>query len=266
MVESQPTAEESKNESITLEGVVSLIESSIPDEIKKLTDEELVAKQKELSKLPYLSQEIFSELLYPRGENVGLNMVDTYHIVGSISPEFEDWSKQYDSRKGRHVAVAKQVINPTPESVEKTFKISEPWFESGIRLKQLSTPEGELYFVIDGSHRVAGCKLAELKQIPAYVEKVPEAKSISTTDGFLKYQWEERIKRGLITGNIVEGINESGEVIYSLNINTQVLPWMYLSNDKFVAMNKFYFEHFPQAEDVRSLLGNEPISREALVD
>ena len=64
----------------------------------------------------------------------------------------------------------------------------------------------------------------------------------------------------------MEERDESGELIYSFNINTQVLPWMYLSNDKFVAINKFYFEHFPQAEDVKSLLDNEPIPREALVD
>jgi len=187
-------------------------------------------------------------------------------IVGSISGVFKDWSTEYDFRKGRNVAVAQQLINPTPESVDRIFHVSEPWFQNGIKLRQLSTPEGNIYFVIDGSHRVAGCKLAKLNKIPAFVETIPEAKEISTNSYILKSQWEEKIKKGLIAGNIEIANNRKDGNSYVLNIQSQLLPWMYLSNSKVVELNRFYFEHFPLARNLNSLSNGEPISKEVLSD
>ena len=112
---------ESDKKDISIEEVVSSVESGIPQDVKSLTKDELIENQRELSKLPYLSSETFFELIYFRGEELGLNMVDTEDIVGSISPVFKDWSTEYDFRKGRNVAVAQQLINPTPESVDRIF-------------------------------------------------------------------------------------------------------------------------------------------------
>ncbi len=276
MIEPQPTSIEdndvpieSENDNVvqlSIEEVVSLVESGIPQEVKKLTKDELIEKQRELKKLPYLSSEIFSELVYFRGEDLGLNMVDTEDIVGSISPVFKDWSTEYDYRKGRNVAVAQQLINHTPESVDRIFHISEPWFQSGIKLRQLSTPEGNIYFVIDGSHRVAGCKLAKLNKIPAFVETIPETKVFSTNSNILKSQWEEKIKSGLIVGNIEIANDRDDGNSFVLNIQSQILPWMYLSNSKVLELNKFYFGHFPNARDLNSLLNGKPIPKEVLTD
>lgn len=276
MIEPQPTSIEdndvpieSKNENVvqlSIEEVVSSVESGIPQEVKSLTKDELIENQRELSKLPYLSSETFSELVYFSGEDLGLIMVDTEDIVGSISGVFKDWSTEYDFRKGRNVAVAQQLINPTPESVDRIFHISEPWFQSGIKLRQLSTPEGNMYFVIDGSHRVAGCKLAKLNKIPAFVETIPEAKEISTNSYILKSEWEEKIKEGLIAGNIEIANNRDDGNSYVLNIQSQILPWMHLSNNKTVELNKFYFGHFPQARNSNSLLNGKPIPKEVLTD
>jgi hypothetical protein len=260
---------ESKSDNVvqlSIEEVVSLVESGIPQEVKILTSEELKEKQRELSKLPYLSSEVFSELVYVRGEDLGLIMVDTKDIVGSISSVFKDWSTEYDYRKGRNVAIAQQLINPTPESVDRIFHVSEPWFQSGIKLGQLSTPEGNMYFVFDGSHRVAGCKLAKLNRIPAFVETIPEANEISTNSFILKSQWEEKIKRGLIVGNVETPNNREDGNSFVLNIQSQILPWMYLSNNKIVELNKFYFEHFPNARNLNSLLNGKPIPKEVLTD
>lgn len=276
MIEPQPTSIEdndvpieSKSENVvqlSIEEVVSSVESGIPQEVKSLTKDELIENQRELSKLPYLSSETFFELIYFRGEDLGLNMVDTEDIVGSISPVFKDWSTEYDYRKGRNVAVAQQLINPTPESVDRIFHVSEPWFQNGIKLRQLSTPEGNIYFVIDGSHRVAGCKLAKLNKIPAFVETIPETKVFSTNSNILKSEWEEKIKKGLIVGNIERANNREDGNSYVLNIQSQILPWMYLSNSKVIELNRFYFEHFPQARNLNSLLNGEPISKEVLSD
>lgn len=257
---------ESDKKDISIEEVVSSVESGIPQDVKSLTKEELIEKQTELKELPYLSVETFFELVYFSGEDLGLIMVDTEDIVGSISGVFKDWSTEYDFRKGRNVAVAQQLINPTPESVDRIFHVSEPWFQNGIKLRQLSTPEGNIYFVIDGSHRVAGCKLAKLNRIPAFVETIPEAKKISTNSNILKSQWVEKIKSGLIEGNIEIAKNRKDGNSYVLNIQSQILPWMYLSNNKIVELNKFYFGHFPQARNLNSPLTGEPIPKEVLTD
>ena len=257
---------ESDKKVVSIEEVVSSVESGIPQEVKSITTEELIEKQTELKELPYLSVETFFELVYFSGEDLGLIMVDTEEIVGSISGVFKDWSTEYDFRKGRNVAVAQQLINPTPESVDRIFHVSEPWFQNGIKLGQLSTPEGNIYFVIDGSHRVAGCKLAKLNKIPAFVETIPEAKEISTNSYILKSQWEEKIKKGLIAGNIEIANNREDGNSYVLNIQSQILPWMYLSNSKVIELNRFYFEHFPQARNLNSLLNGKPIPKEVLTD
>jgi len=269
MMEPQPESIESNRDNIqelSLEEVVSLVESGIPEEIKSLTIDELKVKQKELSKLPYLTAEIFSDLVGFRSEDLGLIMVETDDIVGSISGAFVNWSTEYDSRKGRDVAVAQQLINPTPESVDKIFHVSEPWFQSGIILRQVPTPEGNMYFVIDGSHRVAGCKLAQLKRIPAFVEKIPGKKEIPTYSYLLKSEWEEKIRRGLIVGKIEEVNDKEDGKYFVLDVQSQILPWMFLSTKKMVELNKFYFEHFPNARNLNSLLNGEPIPKEVLTD
>ncbi len=273
MIESQPTITdpekpltEAKSETPSLEEYISEIKSEIPPEVKNLNKEELIQKHKELDKLPYLSHELFWELLDPKGLNLGVNMVNTEDIVGSISPAFENWSTEYDYRKGRVVEIAEQLINPIPESVDKVFHLTQPELEQGIKLRRLSTPEGNLFFVIDGSHRVAGCKLAGLKRIPAFVESIPETKEFSTSSNILKREWEERIKRGLMVGNIEEVIDEDEIKSFVLKIESQVLPWMFLPNYQIVKLNKFYFEHFPDAKSLKSYVNGESIPKEALID
>jgi len=72
----------------SLEEIVSEIKSVIPQEVKNLNRDELIQKHRELDKLPYLSHEVFSELVYPQGLDQGINMVNTRDIVGSISGAF----------------------------------------------------------------------------------------------------------------------------------------------------------------------------------
>lgn len=263
---SQDSVDNKNNESLEnkLEEIVSEINKSISEDIKGLDISQLEDMQKDLKELPYISHEEFTELLYPQGQSLGMNMVDTNNIVGSISPAFIDWSTEYGSRKGRVVNIAKQLINPTTESVDNVFHIKDPRF--GIKLKQLSTPEGDLFFVMDGSHRVAGCKLARVPRIPALVEKIPESYVVSTYSSELKDEWEKRIKNGLISGNIQEVIDEQNEKSYILKIESQVLPWMYLSSSKIVNLNKFYFSFFPDAKDLKFILNNENIPRDVLTD
>ena len=274
MIESQPnsidnqeTITDSKGDispKLSLEEVVSEIKSGIPLEVKNLNGDELEERRKELSELPYLSQTVFSELLYPEGEDLGVIMVDTKNIVGSISSAFENWSTEYDSRKGRIVNIAQQLINPTSESIDNVFHVKEP--RLGIRLKQLPTPQGNLYFVIDGSHRVAGCKLAKVNKIPTSVEKIPEPKAISTRSNSLKSDWETRIKSGFIKGSVEAVITEEEGSKYLLKIESQILPWMFLPENQLLKLNKFYFEHFPEAKNLKSVLNDKSIPKDALTD
>ena len=254
MIELSLDSVDNKNNELTeikLEKIVSEIKESIPEDIKGLDTSQLEYMHKQLANLPYLSQTEFSELLYPQGQSLGMIMIDTEKIVGSISPAFTNWSTEYNDRKGRAVSVAKQLINPTEESIDNVFHIKDP--RLGIKLKELPTPEGSLFFVMDGSHRVAGCKLARVPRIPALVEKIPESHVVSTYSSVLRAEWEKRIKCGLISGSIQEVIDEQNEKSYILKIESQVLPWMYLSSSKIVKLNMFYFSFFPDAKDLGSL-------------
>jgi len=267
MIELSLDSVDNKNNELTeikLEKIVSEIKESIPEDIKGLDTSQLEYMHKQLANLPYLSQTEFSELLYPQGQSLGMIMIDTEKIVGSISPAFTNWSTEYNDRKGRAVSVAKQLINPTEESIDNVFHIKDP--RLGIKLKELPTPEGSLFFVMDGSHRVAGCKLAGVPKIPALVERVPEIKKISTYSTDLKSDWEKRIQSGLIKGSIQEVIDDYGEKSFVLKIDSQILPWMYLPKNRIVNLNKFYLEHFPNAKDLISLSDGKTISREVLID
>lgn len=258
-------AERPKPPVIELKDVVLEINSTIPPEISSASTANLEQMHKKLSELPYISAQEVALQFYNLGEDEGVRWVNTNAIVGSISSAFENWSTEYDSRKGRIVNIAEQLIDGMPKSVDNVFHITQP--RHGIILKKISAPKGDLIFVIDGSHRVAGCKLAKLPRIPAKVEKLSELKEFETKDPVLKSDWEERIRMGLIEGSIEEISTSSFNKTYILNIESQVLPWMYLPQHTITKFTKLYFDLYPDAhEGLVNLLNNQPIPKEALID
>ena len=259
------TRQKEQLNSLQLVDVASEIRTSIPAEVQSADREALQAMQKELVELPYVPGEDMREVLDYDGEDEGVMMVDTDAIVGSVSPAFQNWSTEYESRKGRIVDIAQEIMKGNPEAVDHVFHVTDP--EHGVKLKKVSGPGGDLFFVVDGTHRVAGSKLAQLPELPAQVENMTELSEVRTADPMLKSQWEQRIERGLIQGSVEETTTPSGQKNFNLKIDSQVLPWMNLPQNKLIKMTKFYFECYPKAlEDIKSFRSDEKIPKEALLD
>lgn len=257
--------EKEKLNSLQLADVASEMRASIPAEMHSANTEALYAMQQELADLPYVPGEDVKEILDYDGEDEGVMMVDTDAIVGSVSGAFEDWSSEYGSRKGRVVDVAQQLMKGTEETIDHVFHVKDP--KHGVKLKKVSGPGGDLFFVVDGTHRVAGSKLARLPELPAQVENMTELTEVRTTDPLLKSQWEERIRRGLIRGTIEETTTTADRKTFHLKIESQVLPWMNLPQNKLIKMTKFYLEHYPSSLDnLKSFTTGEKIPKEALLD
>ncbi len=216
--------------------------SQIPQELRTTTDEELKRKQAELTTLPYMRGIDAEVILLESGEDLGFQMAKTNKIAGSISPVFKDWSSEIESRKGRAVDVAKRLLNPGEFGIEQTFHLQEPI--KAIRLKKIDGPNGPIYFVEDGTHRVSGVKLLQMKSIPARVEDMTSISSVETSAGELKREWQRRIKAGLIDGDISERPNGS-KTTYYLKIKNQALPWMSLPGPTFTKFCQTYKRLYP---------------------
>lgn len=250
---------------LQLEDVAAEVRTSIPAEIQTADKESLQAMQKELASLPYVPGNDVRQILDYDGENEGVMMVDTAAIVGSVSPAFENWSNEYEDRQGRVVDVAQQLMKGTKESVDNVFHVTDS--QKGIQLKKLSGPGGDLFFVVEGTHRVAGAKLARLPELPAQVENMTNLSEVRTTDPALKLQWEERIKRGFIHGTVAETVTPAGQKNFNLEIEAQVLPWMNLPQRDLIEMTKVYLERYPNSLDkLKSFTTDEKIPPEALLD
>ena len=259
------TRDKQRLSDLQLEDVVSEVRMSVPAELLTADREALSALQKELSNLPYVPGQDAREILGRDGENEGVMVVDTDAIVGSVSPAFRDWSTEYESRKGRIVDVAQEILKGTPESIEHVFHITDP--AHGVKLKKISGPKGDLFFVADGTHRVAGSKLARLTELPAQVENMTELSELRTTDSALKSQWDLRIKKGFIRGKVEETTTPSGDKTYNLKIDSQVLPWMSLPQSKLTKLSTFYLDRYPNSlDDIRSFTTGEIIPKEALLN
>ena len=153
-----------------IQHVIEMVAVDISPETKGLDDTELAEKQKQLKKLPYFPAIRAGDLLEKPGKQTEFAMAETDKIIGSVSVSFDDWSTEYVSRKGRAVEVAKEILQATPASLERVFHTQKP--NEQIRLKRVSGPGGDVFFAIDGSHRIAGCKLVGIPEIPAQIEDV----------------------------------------------------------------------------------------------
>lgn len=250
---------------LQLATVVSEIQAGISSEMRHADESALSRGRERLVDLPYLPADHFHQILDYDGVDEGVMMVATDAIVGSVSPAFRDWSTEYDDRRGRSVAVAQELIRGTPESIDHVFHVSDP--RGGIKLKKVSGPAGDLFFVVDGTHRVAGSKLVGLHKLPARVENMTNLSEVHTEDPGLKSQWEKRIERGLIQGTVEETTTTSGSKRFNLKIKSETLPWMHLPQPALVEMTKLYFARYPEAREKMTLRATgEKIPLEALLD
>lgn len=221
---------------------IELIKLSTSPELEGADDATLEAEQEKLKELPYYSGNDVRDILDYQGDDEGLKFVDTTKIVGSVSPAFEDWSTEYESRKGRVVGVAKGLLKPNDASVERIFHLKKP--NEQIKLKKITGPGGDVFFAQDGTHRVAGSKLARLAAIPARIENMNKVSEVYADDKLLAEEWQGRIKKGLITGTVTQEKNR-----FKLTIEKQALPWMHLPQAKLKKFSKFYESVYPGSLD-----------------
>lgn len=249
-----------------LEEVAQQIRTIIPPEIQSADRAFLEEEHKQLDRLPYMPGQDAKEFLDRTGIPEGMRMVKTEAIIGSVSPAFDDWSTEYDKRKGRAVDIATTLQMGTPEAVDRVFHVRDP--KQGVRLKKISGPGGDIFFAMDGTHRVAGAKLLRLPEIPANIEDVTNAREVYSTDPLLRSEWEKKIRRGLIQGDVKEEFNKSvGKKVFKLTLKKQALPWMCLPQQRYLKMTQLYLKRYPESfDDIRSPTTKEKIPKEALTD
>ncbi len=245
--------------------MIDSVQSVLPENLQNADDEILRTAQSDLKDIPYMHSDNSRDLTDAMGMDEGTLLVETDKIVGSVSPAFENWSSEYAGRKDLVINIAKKLMRPTEESLENVFHLKEPE-KGGVKLKKISAPEGDLFFVIDGTHRVAGSKLAQTPELPAQVEKMADVSEVKCKDKQVKYGWENLIKIGLIKGEIHESIDNDGNKEYSLKIEKQVLPWLHLPQPKMLKMNTVYKDKYPKAFENLKTIDGKHIPVEALTD
>lgn len=246
------------------ETILTMVRSSIPKEIQSADSESLEAMYKELAKIFYLPGDDAREILDYDGVDEGVVMVDTEAIVGNMSLECKDWQFEHEDKKGRVIKIAKEIMDGSEESVENVFKLREP--EKGVKLKKITGPSGDIFFVINGTNKVAGSKLVQLPELPAQVENMTGLSEVNTSDPFLGSEWRDRIEKGLIKGKVQETTTITGQKNYNLEIESQVLPWMTLPQSKLIQMTKTYLGRYPNSLNNLKTYKGEKIPPEALTN
>lgn len=239
--------------------------SELPTEVQQLTPEALRERQQQLKELPFVSARDTQMLTERAGNREStFSFVPTDAIIGTVSPAFENWASEYDTRNGRVVEVASALQRGTEEDVEHVFHPTTIE-NDGIKLAKMTGPEGHaLYVALDGTHRTAAAKLVEMSHIPATVEDVSESAETKTRDKQLANQWEQRIQAGLIKGHVEQNKDDDS---YVLHAEECTVPWIVLPQASAIAMSKEYKFLYPDTlKNVKSFTTGETIPEDVFLD
>lgn len=256
VVKERKINEEPLDRKVAVAGVIGAYRDSRYGKPAVDVDDKSAFKQKD-----YLGGVKIDDLVAGEGEDLGLHEVDDDVIVGSVSGVFENWGSEYETRKGRVGEIARSFVDDPIEVAEHVFHTEDS--SQRIKLKRVQGPEGPIFFVKDGTHRVAAAKLAELPKILADVEGEAQPEKITTKDKNKKEHWKKMISVGLMNGAVTEEAGGS----YRLHVSDHILPWCLLKQHDFIDANKIYNRAYPGAlSRLKNLKTGEPIPEEALVD
>lgn len=235
------------------------ISDKIMNEVKEnpvLVNEQ---RMRALANEPILDDFIFREAKACLEDVSVFRWVETSKIIGrpGANEQSGGWSHEYEARKGRITEIVKQLSSKT--GIENVFHQDKP--HERIKLIAIIGPQGPMYTVRDGTHRVAGAKAAELARIPCEVQaqKYPSEQLTRSLDEVA--DWERKISRGLIVGTIEVEKDSVGDDLYVLHTISEVLPWMRITSQaKFLKISQMYEKLYPGSLDKLS------IPRDALVD
>lgn len=227
-------------------------------EVGPLTEENMRQRQAALKDKPLLEAPALKSEVGKLSEKEVFEWVDVSKIVGRSNDFPGGWSYEYTSKAGRAIDVAKSLHSGDTDKIERIFHTNSP--DDRIKLTRIDGPAGPFYFVDDGSHRVIGSEVAGMSEIPCDVSSLGYPKKDMTADPFLAKRWQRLIDFNLIEGQIEEQTDAKGETFYTINVASEVLPWIRSDESDLNKISEVYEELYPGSLD------NLAIPRDALVD
>ncbi len=214
-----------------------------------------------LSAEAYLPAQDAGDLTNGSGTDLGFHSVENDKIVGSVSLAFDNWGSEYESRSGRVEGVAKELAAGSDAGLEQVFHAEDP--NQRIKLKEIAGPDGPLFIVKDGTHRVAATKLAEMPRVLAQIESASTPDHLTTKDRLKADDWQKMIDQGIIDGKVAEKPDGS----FELNVDKQVLPWAGLDRNSLIKVSKIYKQKYPGAlQNLKNLKTGKDLPKEIFLD
>lgn len=227
---------------------------------ERLKPEQL--KPIELDKQPIVDSKVFKDSEYGLEQKSILQWVQTDKIVGrpSASAWQDGWAHEYENRTGRIEEIRETLVQSDDTALEQVFHTQEHE-QQRIKLAAYDGPEGPVYDVADGSHRIAGVMSAGLAEFPADVRHMRFPFAFIGRDENQAIDIKKKIDLGLIRGSVVEQQDAQGNTMYEYNIENEVVPWIHTtSQTDLIKISRAYENLYPGALDAL------PVPRDVLVD
>lgn len=241
--------------------VTQRIQEQVTKSMKGLSLEDIEQRRQELKARPQLGSVALSDTLVGIDQQPTFAWVQTDKIAGRTWEQPDSWASEIESRKGRIAQVGKEITDSAehPENIEHVFHPQKS--NERIKLTAIDGPQGPIYYVDDGTHRVAAGMAVGLSEIPCDVKKVAYPLEQVTSDTYKAEDWQRKIELGLIDGQIQDVQTSNGETIKRLNVRSEVLPWIRTTSQAdLIKISRAYEQMYPGSLD------NLKIPKQALLD
>jgi len=214
-----------------------------------------------LSDLPVIDSSTVNEVISEGTSESRFVKIETDKVVGRpfAGQNKGGWGFEYSGREGRIEQISQTLRNPDPSAQERVFHFNDP--AQRIKLDSLKGPAGPIYFVADGTHRVAASKSIGLETIPCEVKDQVYPQIQILRDAESVRLMKRKIEQGLVDADIQTVTTTTGEDAYRVTIRSEVVPWARVSSQKnFIDLSRIYEKTYPHSLD------DLPVPRDALVD
>jgi hypothetical protein len=173
---------------------------------------------------PIIDSKYFKELEIESSLEYVFAGVELKDIVGRPFADNQKggWSFEYENRKGRILEIVGKIKNATAENVSALVdSIFHPKEENErIKLIKINGKAGPIFSVLDGTHRIAGCKKAGLEIIPAEYKEIKYP--VLVQDSISIKVCRQLKGLGFLTGNL----NDKG----FFEVQSEDFPWLRISS------------------------------------
>jgi len=236
------------------------ISTNIHEQLRRVDNVPQNEKRRNLTEHTQLDRnQLDAAVGYHEEESRGLEWVQTDKIIGRNDKKEDGWAHEYDTRQGRIAEIAEAIIRGAADDIEEVFHPDNP--NQRIKLIEVSGPEGPIYYVEDGTHRVSGALLAGLEQLPADVYRTEYPLEITPKSDAETRDWQDKIGAGLIDGEFNKRVGSDGVPFQTLTVRSEVVPWIRTTSQwDMQKVSQAYEKLYPGSLD------NLSIPRDALVD